>query len=268
MTDVLVQSPNAFLVIFTNNFCMKQIYVGTSGYQYKGWAEEFYPEHVKKKDWLQYYASQFNSVEINASFYRLPEANTFAKWRGETPAGFVFAIKGSRYVSHRRRLREPEEPVDRLFSRAVELRDKLGVVLWQFVERWPRDNERLERLDYFLKTISKHKVAKNIRQAFEFRHPTWFDEQTYEVLRNYEASLVVNQSSKWPVVEASTASWLYARFHGPKELYASAYSNDQLKNWAEKIKNLTNGDVFAYFNNDVHVDAPKNARTLAKYLSQ
>lgn len=245
---------------------MKHVHVGTSGYQYKGWTEKFYPEEVKKKDWLPYYASRFNSVEINASFYRLPEAKTFAKWRDAVPANFCFAIKGSRYVTHMKRLREPEEPIDRLFSRAAELGDKCGVVLWQFVARWPYSPERLERLDYFCRQLGKHKVAKNIPQAFELRHESWFNEDLYKTLRKYDYALVVNQSSKWPVVKVSTASWSYFRFHGPKELYASPYTDAQLKEWAKTAKDLTSGDFFGYFNNDAHVDAPKNAQTLRKLL--
>jgi uncharacterized protein YecE (DUF72 family) len=247
---------------------MKNIYVGTSGYQYKGWTDKFYPEDVKKKDWLPYYASRFNTVEINSSFYRLPAASTFAGWRDATPSNFVFTIKGSRFVTHQKRLREPEEPIERLFTAAAELGPKLGCVLWQFVERWPRDDERLGRLDYFCRQLSKHKVARNVHQAFELRHPTWFEEPTYDVLRKYDYALVVNQSSKWPEVKISTASWSYFRFHGPKALYASGYSDAQLKAWTKTARELTSkeGDFFAYFNNDVFVDAPKNAETLRDYL--
>lgn len=247
---------------------MKHIYVGTSGYQYKGWSQKFYPEDVKKKDWLRYYANNFNSVEINASFYRLPEASTFTNWAEQVPNDFRFAIKGSRYVTHQKRLREPEEPIDRLFNRAQALGPKLGVVLWQFVERWPFDEERLVRLEYFCQQLHKHKMAKTIPQAFELRHPSWFNDQLYDTLRRYDYALVINQSSKWPVVEVQTASWTYARFHGPKALYASGYNDRQLKGWAAKLQDLTpqSGTLFAYFNNDVYVDAPKNAISLRNRL--
>lgn len=246
---------------------MKHIYIGTSGYQYKDWNHDFYPGEIKQKDWLHYYSTQFNSVEINASFYRLPEADTFAKWRDETESDFIFAVKGSRYVTHQKRLRDPEEPIQRLFDRAKELKSKFGVVLWQFAERWPQDQERLERLDYFCQQLSKQRVAKNIPQAFELRHQTWFDEKTYAILRHYDYALVVNQSSKWPRVEISTASWSYLRFHGPKALYSSGYSEKQLKDWADKAQQLTETDLFAYFNNDNGNYAPWNAQTLRKHLT-
>jgi uncharacterized protein YecE (DUF72 family) len=140
--------------------------------------------------------------------------------------------------------------------------------LWQVVERWPCNAERLARLDQFCLELNRHKVAKNVHQAFELRHPSWFNDNLYEVLRKYDAAIVVNQSSKWPVVEVSTASWSYFRFHGPKELYASGYNDHDLKVWAEKAINLTpeKGAFYAYFNNDVYVDAPENAKTLRKYL--
>jgi uncharacterized protein YecE (DUF72 family) len=242
---------------------MKTAFVGTSGYQYKGWTEKFYPAEIKKRDWLPYYASRFNTVEINSSFYRLPEESTFARWRAETPEGFVFAIKGSRYLTHRLRMREPEEPIDRLFGRARALGPKLGVVLWQFVDRFP---QRLERLDAFCQALQAHPVAGGVRQAFEFRHQSWFVDSTYEVLRRYDYALVINQSSVWPEVPIATASWVYARFHGPNQLYASGYSDQQLKLWAGRLKSLSQSDVFAYFNNDAYVDAPYDAEGLYREL--
>src|SRR6266403_3716429 len=113
---------------------MMNIYIGTSGYQYKDWYRDFYPADLPKQRWLEYYASKFNTIEINNSFYRLPDTKTFAKWRDETPDGFVFSIKGSRYITHQLRMREPEGPVGRIFERAAVLGPKLGVVLWQFPE--------------------------------------------------------------------------------------------------------------------------------------
>jgi uncharacterized protein YecE (DUF72 family) len=241
-------------------------YVGTSGYQYKAWNHDFYPDHVRQKDWLKYYATQFNSVEINASFYRLPAASTFAKWRDEVGSDFVFVIKGSRYVTHQLRLREPEEPIERLFSRTTELGDKLGAVLWQFVERWPCNDERLARLDHFCQCLSRHTLAGKVPQAFELRNKSWFNDQLYGILRKHNYALVVNQSSKWPIVEIATANWSYFRFHGPRELYSSGYSEEQLTDWARRAKKLTTSQLFAYFNNDNGNYAPWNAQDFRNRL--
>lgn len=244
---------------------MKQIYIGTSGWQYKDWNHDFYPKDLKRKDWFPYYASQFNSVEMNSTFYHLTAASTFAKWRDEVPANFRFCIKGSQYITHRIRLKDPAEHIDKLFKPAAELKDKLGVVLWQLPANFHCDHERLEA---FAVALGKHKLGKNTPQAIELRHQSWFNEDTYKILRKHGMALVVNSSSRWPVEKVSTAGWSYFRFHGPKALYSSGYSDAQLADWAKTAKELTTKTekFFAYFNNDNGNYAPWNAQALRDKL--
>lgn len=244
---------------------MKKTYIGTSGYQYKDWAENFYPSDIKRADWLGYYAGQFNSVEINSSFYQLPSAKTIAQWRDSVPDDFVFALKGSRYITHLIRLKDPAEHIDKLFRVGAKFGDRLGVVLWQLPASFHED---LDRLGAFCETLAQHKMGKNVPQAIELRHVSWFKPETYALLHKYDMALVVNQSSRWPLVEVSTASWSYFRFHGPKKLYNSSYSKRELADWAAKVKKLTKGNAFAYFNNDNGNYAPKNAETLCQSLEQ
>lgn len=242
---------------------MRGAYIGTSGFQYKSWGGDFYPDDVPQRRWLEYYASQFNSVEINSSFYRLPSAQTFRRWREAVPDGFRYAIKGSRYVTHQLRLRSPEEAVAALFERASELGAKLGVVLWQLPESLSPEPALLER---FCEALRGNEVARDVKQAFELRHRDWFQEDTYRLLHRYDFALVTSQSAVWPEVEAKTASWSYWRFHGPEALYGSGYSQEQLERWAARAR-ATSGDLYAYFNNDAGNFAFRNAGQLRDQLA-
>src|SRR3954463_15015722 len=142
--------------------------IGCSGWQYRHWRGNFYPADIPQREWLEYYARHFDTVEVNNSFYRLPEEGVFARWRARVPSRFLFAVKGSRFLTHMKKLKDPEEPVERLFSRAAELEKKLGPVLYQLPRQMPKNIERLER---FLQVLPD---PKHIKQTIEFRDPSWY----------------------------------------------------------------------------------------------
>lgn len=243
---------------------MKNIYVGTSGFSYKGWSEKFYPKDLPQKKQLEFYTAHYNSVEINSSFYHLPKKSTFESWKKRTPADFCFAIKGSRYITQMLKLKEADEAVENFFENADALKTKLSVVLWQFPASFRANKERLE---HFSQLLRSNKTGKNTRHAFEFRHQSWFTEDIYKILRKHNFSLVIAHSEKWPVADEVTSDFIYLRFHAAPDLYASSYSDEELKQWAQKTKEIASGrDVYAYFNNDARGFAIPNAQTFREML--
>jgi uncharacterized protein YecE (DUF72 family) len=244
-----------------------RFYLGTSGYNYSHWRGRFYPEELPTRDWITYYAGEFNTVELNVTFYRLPLAKTFAGWKERTPPGFTFALKGSRTVTHIRRLAGAEEPVNRLFERASGLGEKLAVVLWQLPPGLKQD---LARLEDFLRLLRAHPVAGGLRHAFEFRHSSWFVPEVYRFLAQYRCALCVADGPRWPKAQEVTTDFVYVRFHGSQKLYSSGYTTEELGDWAEWIAAcLSQGcDVYAYFNNDAEGHAVANARELRSLVEK
>jgi len=237
--------------------------IGTSGYNYGHWRGPFYPEELPARQWLSYYARTFPTVELNVTFYRLPRRSTFAGWYEQTPPDFTFAIKGSRLITHLKRLADVEEDTRRFFAHAGELKEKLGAVLWQFPPSFRLDLSRLESFCTVLES-----VAGATRHAFEFRHQSWFTPELYEFLRQRNLALCVADAPRWPSCEEVTADFVYVRFHGSHRLYSSCYSTEELRTWVEKITRWRAGgrDVFAYFNNDAQGFALQNARDLTDLL--
>lgn len=236
---------------------MARAQIGTSGFYYDHWKDGvFYPKDLTKKEWFQFYASRFKSVELNNTFYRLPREKTFKDWYQKSPPGFVFALKGSRFISHVKKFKDSQEAWVNFYNRAKLLKEKLGPVLFQTPPSW---RVNLDRLKDFLEVASSQ-----VRLAFEFRHPSWFKKEVYQVLEEYKAGLCWVSSPDWPTAGVLTADFIYLRFHGQERLYSSNYSDKQLKVWAEKLKGwLKEGqDVYAYFNNDALGYAPRNAETL------
>ncbi|MCZ7681079.1 MAG: DUF72 domain-containing protein [Sandaracinaceae bacterium] len=237
--------------------------IGTSGYQYDSWRGVLYPEDLPKSRWLERYAQVFDTVEINNTFYRLPSEEVFASWRSKAPRGFVFAVKMSRFASHMKHLRDPEQTIARLLERARALGPALGPILVQLPPRWHADPERLEA---FLRA-----APKRHRWAVEVRHPSWLAGAVYEVLHRHGAALVIHDllPSHPRVV---TAGWVYTRFHGagggPR--YAGTYSDAQLANEARWMDaQLRAGrDAYAYFNNDVGGHAVRDALRLRGALAE
>jgi uncharacterized protein YecE (DUF72 family) len=235
-----------------------ELRVGTSGYQYDHWRRTFYPERLPKREWFSFYATRFDTVEINATFYRLPTAETFDAWREEAPEGFRFALKFSRFGTHQKRLTDPEDTIHLFLERAERLRDFLGPILVQLPPHWQANPGRL---DAFLAA-----APRCHRWAVEFRDPRWLCEAVYDVLERHRAALCIHDKIKdhpW----RQTASWVYLRFHG-EEGYRGDYSTQKLSAWAKKVgRVLAEGrDVYAYFNNDLDGHAPSNALDLRRYI--
>ena len=232
------------------------IRIGTSGWVYPHWREVFYPSGLPESKWLELYASRFGTVEVNYSFYRLPTRAAFAAWRAQTPPEFCFAVKGSRFITHMRRLKEPATPVATFFERADALGEKLGPVLWQLPPNFRRVDERLEA---FLAALPRDR-----RQAIEFRDASWLVEPVYRLLGQYGVALCLasSQGLTTPSELTLTTSWTYLRFHSG--LADGDYTEEQLRHCAGVIDGF--GDrgvaVYAYFNNDWRGYAVKNAARL------
>jgi uncharacterized protein YecE (DUF72 family) len=235
------------------------IRVGCSGWSYEHWRGPFYPQRGSTSRWLEVYADSFDTVEINATFYRLPSAKTVEGWAARTPDEFVFAVKASRYLTHVKRLREMPEGVKRMDERIEPLRaaGKLGPILWQLPPHFARDDDVLESA---LETLSPG------RHAFEFRHPSWFAEGVYALLERHDAALVVaDRSPDGATPWVDTAGWSYLRFHSGRGRNGN-YGERTLRAWADRIKSHP-GDAYAYFNNDWEGFAIANARTLRSFFT-
>lgn len=234
-------------------------YIGTSGFNYKHWMDNFYPKDLTHKKWLNFYSGFFNTVELNTTFYKLPSEKVFSNWYHQTPQGFLFSVKASRYITHIKRLKEPKYSLEKFFNNVGVLREKLGIVLFQLPPNF------LFKKDTFVGFLKKLFLYKK-RCAFEFRHESWFNEEVYFLLKKYNFSLVIADSPTFPAGEIITADYSYFRFHGGKILYGSEYSKDELKEWAEKIKKINIKNAYIYFNNDFQGFAIKNAKSFEGFL--
>jgi uncharacterized protein YecE (DUF72 family) len=233
--------------------------VGCSGWQYKHWRGDFYPAELPASRWLEHYSRCFDTVEINNSFYRLPEAPTFAAWRQRAPAGFLFAVKASRFLTHMKKLKDPEDPIARFFSRAVELGRSLGPVLYQLPPRWPFN---LERLPGFLEALPRRR-----RHVIEFREPTWYDDRVFALLERYGVALCLHDMQGSASGRLAVGPFVYVRFHGTSK-YNGRYPDDALDTWADWLgeRTVEGKAVFAYFNNDTGGHAPRDAVRLRNAL--
>ena len=245
---------------------MARAYIGTSGWNYRQWRGSFFPEKLPTKQWLSYYASRFDSLEVNYSFYRLPSPNTCQTWYQQTPELFRFAMKASRYITHVKRLRDVHEPWNTFLERALILKQKLGPILLQFPSNFRASGENLEAVDEFLEYATR---ASTRDLALEFRDRSCFGQEMLAVLRRHRAALVISHSSRYPVPEVeATAAFVYFRFHGPGKMFASSYSDAELQGSAKTIRAFLEKrrDVYAYFNNDSGGYAPRNAEGLLRHL--
>jgi len=238
---------------------MSRLFIGTSGWNYPHWRDVFYPKELSQSSWLQHYTKFFNCVELNVTFYRLVQMKTFQNWYERTPEHFYFVVKGSRFITHIKKIKGIGESLKLFIDNAIELKGKLAAILWQFPPSFKKD---LDRLESFLKLLKKTKL----RQAFEFRNENWFDKEVYALLKEYNACLCVAHSSRFPCVKEVTADFLYLRFHGGGSLYSSNYSDKELKEWAAFAKKFPNKDIFAFFNNDAYGYAVKNALRFRELL--
>lgn len=231
--------------------------IGTSGYQYNDWRGRFYPKTLPKSAWFAHYAERFDAVEINATFYRLPEAATFERWRDAAPKGFCYALKFSRYGTHLKRLKDAADTIGLFIGRARLLGPSLGPILVQLPPRW---RVNADRLAGFLES-----TPRQYRWAVELREPSWLCEDIYALLRKHRAALCIHDLiARHPRVR--TTNWVYLRFHGDD--YAGSYSPQALSAAARRIrKHLADGyDVYAFFNNDIGGHAVRNAADLRRYV--
>jgi uncharacterized protein YecE (DUF72 family) len=265
------------------------IRIGISGWRYEPWRGVFYPKGLAQRRELEYAARLFPSVEINGSFYSLQRPEFYAAWYRDTPPGFVFSVKGSRYITHMLKLKNVETPLANFFASGVlNLADKLGPFLWQLPPSLGFDADRLERFfallprdtaaalslarrrDARMKGRSRLAIDENrpLRHAIEIRHPSFVDPAFPRLLRRHGVGLVVaDTAGKWPLIEEVTAGFVYIRLHGDKKIYVSGYTDAALGLWARRIRAWAKrGDVYCYFDNDVKVKAPYDAQALMRRL--
>jgi uncharacterized protein YecE (DUF72 family) len=238
---------------------MTEVRIGCSGWQYDAWRGPFYPAAEPKRRWLELYAQRFDTVEVNSTFYRLARRDAVSSWVAETPEGFLFAVKASRYLTHVRRLRDIADGIGRFYEPLAPLIEagRLGPVLWQLPENFHRDDARLAGL---------LELLPDGRHAIEFRHESWFVPEVLEALRARDVALVIGDHPSRPfqTLEA-TAGWRFIRFHYGSRGRRGNYSDREIDAWAARIARW-DGDIYAYFNNDWEAFAPANALRLAARL--
>jgi uncharacterized protein YecE (DUF72 family) len=235
------------------------VHVGTSGWQYRDWIGGLYPRGLPQEAWLPRFAEVFETVEVNNSFYRLPERETFARWRRLSPPGFVVAVKASRYVTHIRRLREPGDPVRLLWERARGLGPRLGPVLFQLPPRFPVEAGRLADL--------LGELPDGMRAAFEFRDPSWHTPEIHRMLDEAGCALVWPDRPGARATLPVTGGWGYVRFHQGRADRPD-YDRRKLRRWADRIAALETAEVFVYFNNDTGGAAVRDALAFRALLTE
>ena len=238
---------------------LARIHVGTSGWSYRHWRGTFYDPGTRHTDELAFYARQFSTVEINASFYRLPETTTFAAWRDAVAPGFVFAVKASRYITHMKKLRDTGQAVALLLERAAVLGDRLGPILFQLPPHWHRNVDRLRAF--------ADQLPHDYRYAFEFRDPSWFDDAVYDVLRERGIGFCIYDLAGQVTPLVTTSDLVYVRLHKPAGA-GWRYDLATLATWAERMRTWRDAGhtVWCYFNNDPDTAAPRNAHELIGLL--
>lgn len=237
-----------------------KLYIGTSGYSYKHWRGVFYPEDLPSSKWLEYYIDYFSTVELNNTFYRLPKKEVFVSWKKRVPADFIYAVKASRFITHIKKLRDPKPPVKLFLGRAKLLKRKLGPILFQLPPRW---GVNIKRLKDFVGAL-----PKGLTYVFEFRDPSWFNDEVYEILKKNNLAFCIYSMPGIGCPEVTTSKVVYIRMHGGTLLYGSNYSDSELRKWAKKIRAFLRKklDVYIYFNNDAYGYAVKNALRLKELL--
>jgi len=238
-----------------------KIHIGTSGWHYRHWIGTFYPAETKLKDQMAEYLKHFSTVELNNPFYRIPEEKTFETWRKTTPEDFIFSVKANRFITHNKKLTDPEISTPLFFERVKGLKEKLGPILFQLPPGWEIN---LERLDEFLAAL-----PPKFRYVFEFRNHSWYTEEVYALLRNYHAAFCIYELNRHMSPVVVTAGFVYIRLHGPGAKYQGSYSMETLKQWATQCREWASEhkDVYVYFDNDQKGYAGFNALTLKELCS-
>jgi uncharacterized protein YecE (DUF72 family) len=240
---------------------MAQIRIGCSGWHYKHWRGPFYPEDMAASKMLAFYFRHFDAVELNNSFYRLPDTKTFEAWRDVTPAAFCFAVKASRFITHNKKLSDPENALANFIPRAEALGPKLGPILFQLPPKWRKNTERLTE---FLSLLPRQH-----RYAFEFREPSWHTDDVFEILRRFNAAYCVYELAGFHCPIEITADWTYIRLHGPGGKYQGSYSHAVLNKWAQWIDDHRRKlrQIHVYFDNDQAGYAAQNALELKRLVA-
>ncbi len=238
------------------------VYIGTSGWHYKHWIGPFYPEKLPSAQMLNFYTRHFRTVELNNSFYKLPSEAAFAKWREDTPAGFCFAVKASRFLTHNKKLKDPENALRNFLPKAEVLGEKLGPILFQLPPRWKKNADRLHQ---FLAALPRtHKFV------LEFREPSWNSDDVFDILRRFGAAYCTYELAGFHAPFVLTADFTYVRLHGPAGKYQGSYSDARLAEWAERIAGWrrTLRSVYVYFDNDQAGFAAANAMSLSRLVQE
>lgn len=237
-----------------------KIYIGTSGWHYRHWMGTFYPPDLKSDQQFPFYQRYFNTVEINNSFYRLPSPETFERWRNESAKDFLFVVKASRFITHNKKLKDPETSYERFFANVKCLKAKLGPILFQLPPTW---KVNVQRLHEFIAAL-----PKRFRYVFEFRNETWYIEEVFDLLRKNNCAFCIYELAGHNSPMLVTADFVYVRLHGPGDKYQGSYSRKQLKDWAEACRGWQQQglDVFVYFDNDQLGYAAFNAQTLKELV--
>lgn len=238
------------------------VYVGTSGWTYDHWTGPFYPDALPNQDRLSFYADRLRSVEINSSFYQLPAEKTLVRWSETVPEGFIFAFKANRYITHMKKLKDPEEPLENLYARASVLGDHLGPILFQLPPNWRFDRTRLAS---FLEALSPQ-----FRHAFELRDERWITEEALDLLHEHDAAFCIYDFAGRRSPSAVTSDFVYVRLHGPMETpYRGRYDKNELSGWAGALStwHRQERDVYCFFDNDEAGYAAENAMRLQEMVS-
>ncbi len=233
-----------------------KVHIGTSGWNYGHWKGSFYPEELNQEKWLDFYKSRFRTVEINNSFYNLPEKKTFRSWKETVQKDFIFSVKASRYITHMKKLKDPEEPVERFLSTVKELGKNLGPILFQLPPHW---NVNHDRLKSFLNTL-----PPGNRYTIEFRDESWWTRETYDLLKDHAVAWCIFHLAGSLTPKEVTADFVYIRLHGPEGAYEGQYDGNTLGGWAGAINSWKEQgkDVFCYFDNDQNGYAAQDALKL------
>lgn len=232
-----------------------KVHIGCSGYNYKEWRGPFYPQKMAQRKWLEYYSSIFDTVEINNTFYRFPTEKSLLNWKDTVQKNFQFTLKGHRYITHRKKLKEIGQSVQDFEALAKLLKKNLGCILWQLPPNLHRNDEKLDNFC--------HTLDPGFKNVLEFRHESWYVKEVYKILEKHDIIFSAISSPEFSDELITTSKIGYLRFHGTgRDWYDHLYTKDELKEWHKKITASGLKEIYIYFNNDIHAHAPKNAQEL------
>ncbi len=240
-------------------------FIGTSGWSYDHWVGKFYPEDIEKRDWIKFYAEYYNTVELNMSFYRFPFPNMLKGWKNKLPETFRMTLKANRQITHVKKFKDVDDLVKRFYGLTDLLNKKAGCILFQAPPSMKMNDSSLTILESFLENLDKSR--KNV---LEFRHKSWWNDDVYQLLNQHNVAFCTVSGLNMPTDMVVTADFAYFRFHGPGKAYASKYSDDELKQWSDRLKEAAHKydlkDVYCYFNNDIGGYAVEDAAKLRELL--